>query len=770
MGEWKRVFFSPKRLGTLLLVTVLSMILFVFSLLDRIEPHAFQSMFEASRYAARAIEQWKGTPIEELPGIYAADESRISTYGLWVHQYEWLDLPFVSDEEAEATVSDLPYLIKRSVDVFDFERARLTLWKFENYINTEIIYLNSYCEYLENIQEQAQRQSQIGIFNQGNGFTSKNMQKTAKDFAELGDVIVEFGNNIGVERWLEWEFADYLFLILIVVFVLAFLEERRKGLWNAVRSCKNGRARIGFSRLGILGAASAVCSLLIYGATLVISLSINGGWTDLGRSLQSLECFRTCTVRTSIAGWLLIYFGVKTASGVLIGLVLWCVLGLISNIQFSLSVLGGILVGEYLLYEFLPVQSALNILKYFNLFSYVHTADLYMNYLNVDLFGNPVGIRQLMLVTLPIALTLFAVFDVLIQSKRYPEGNRDVLSKVSALLNRVLDFFCTRFTIGGWEIYKTLIFEFGIVMLAVVALSSRSLEHILFNSEQDVWYQAYLSDLEGPLDESSDGYIERARENIRPGTSEHELTNALNRLEQEVARVKADAEAGGYDPWLVDAKVYDSVYGSLAQDYQRLNAGIAIVFLVFCCAGIAAYERQAGVIYMVRSLKYGRRALFAGKAAVAVLLATIVWAAVFLHELKQFLSVMDPVTLEAPVRNIAALSQFPLKVTFAQYLIMLYAIRFVMLVSETFVILLISSYAANLQMAYMLNAGFLGIPVMLAVLGMDVLKYVSPLAPISSAELMWRLGSGDLTTVIPWVVWLAVGAAAFVIARRKWIK
>lgn len=770
MSEWKRVFCSPQRVGAMLLLTGMSVVLFIFSLLDRIEPHAFQSMFEAAGYAARTIEQWKGIPLKELPEVYAAEESRIAGYSLWVHQYEWMDLPFSSGEEAERAVSDLPYLIERSADVFDFERARMTLWRSGNYINEEIIYLNSYYDYLEGIQEQARQQSQIGIFHQGNSFAGKNMQKTARDFEGLGDVAVEFGNNIGVERWLDFNLADYLFLIGIGVFVLSFLEERRKGLWSAVRSCKNGRARMGFTRIGILGAASAVCTLLVYGTTLAVSLSINGGWADLGRSLQSLESFRTCTIRTSIAGWLLIYFGVKLASGLLTGLFLWCVLGIVSNIQFSLSVLGGILAGEYLLYEFLPVQSAFNILKYFNIFSYVHTSCLYTDYLNINLFGIPVGIRPLMLAVLPAASVLLAVCAVLIQSRRYPEGNRDMLSKLSGLLNRVLDLFCTRFTIGVWEIYKTLIYELVIIMLGVAVLGGLSLEHILLSSERDVWYQAYLSDLEGPLDETSDGYIERARESIRPGMNEYELTGALDRLERDVAEIKADARAGGYEPWLVDAKIYDSVYGSLARDCQRLTAGAAIIFLVFCCAGIAAYERHAGVLYMVRSLRRGRQALFTGKAVVAVLLAVFVWAAVFMQEFSQFLSVLAPVTLDAPVRSIAALARFPLNVTFAQYLVMLYAVRLVMLVCVAFFVLLISSYAANLQTAYLLNLGFLGIPAMLAVLGVNAMEYVSPLVPVSSAELMWRLGGGDFKALIPWAAWLFAGTAALAAAGRKWVK
>ena len=55
---------------------------------------------------------------------------------------------------------------------------------------------------------------------------------------------------------------------------------------------------------------------------------MEGGWEDLGRSLQSLMSFKTCPIPISIGGWIVQYLLVKAASGFLIGILLWCVLGL----------------------------------------------------------------------------------------------------------------------------------------------------------------------------------------------------------------------------------------------------------------------------------------------------------------------------------------------------------------------------------------------------------------------------------------------------------
>ena len=84
------------------------------------------------------------------------------------------------------------------------------------------------------------------------------------------------------------------------------------------------------------------------------------------------------------------------------------------------------------------VQSILNPLKYFNLFSYIQTSKLYTQYLNIDLFGYPFGIRTLALWALPFLLALFLFGALWVQRNRYPAGNRDWLSKFAHLVNRAL--------------------------------------------------------------------------------------------------------------------------------------------------------------------------------------------------------------------------------------------------------------------------------------------------------------------------------------------
>ena len=774
MGEWKRVLLNPGRLFLLALMTLICAGLFVLSLLDEVGPRGLSTMGETSAYAEGLVNRWQNADFEELSGLVDGELDKLREFHYWYYGYTWRPSPFETAEEAYASIADLPALLDavQNGDSGEYYSVSAAYQSVLETLSGEISYLAGYADYLDGIQKQAQIQSQTSLFGKPGSFSRRNLEKTAAEFDALRGVEVQFGSNRGLERWIAFELGDYFHLIAIVLFVMAFLEERKKGLWPIVRTARGGRARLGLTRLGILCAASVLATVLFCAVPFALSLSINGGGDGLGRSLQSLESFRTCTLRLTIAQWLGRYFVLKSLSGVLIGLFLWCVLGSITNIQFSLSVLGAVLVGEYALYAFLPVQSALNVFKYFNIFTCVHTFTLYTQYLNVDLFGFPVGIRELALAALTVLGAAFAVLAVLIQRNRRPEGNRDLLSRISLRLNRALDFFRCRLTIGGWEVYKALIFQYGAIILLVVLFATSRLTFVSYRTDsQDKWYIAYVRDMEGPLDERADEYLAHAWESIPAGSEDAgALMGALMKLENQVSKLRERAEERGYRPWILDESDYDLIYGPTSQDRQRLNAAAAMILAAFCCAALAAYERQSGVVPMVRSTQKGRRGLLRRKALLTALLSAFVWAAVYAREVLALFTWFRPRTLAAPVQNIDALAGFPVVLTVAQYLILLYAIRLVMLLCVGFAALLISCLSPNVQTAYLISAGILGVPALLTVLGVDVLKWVSPLVPVSSAELLWALGSGSPVYALPWILWLVCGVAALWLCRRRWVK
>lgn len=770
MAEWKRILTNPRRTALLVLLPVLCVLLYLTGRMDNIQLSSWQTMVDRSHYRAELTQRCRGMAPEEALQMLEAEKSLLSDVSLWTLGWR---LEETTEEEIREMLADYPAAAALVSDKAALREELSGYQKIYTELFEQFQYLEDYPEYLKKIQEQARQQSQTTIFGDHNSFSYRNLQQTAKEFAALQSVSVEFGSNHAVESWIQYDLADYLFIIVLIVIVLAFLEERKKGLWSTVRSCRYGRLRLGMVRMGILLVFAVLYTILFYGINLLIGLGLDGGWEDLGRPLQSLMSFKTCSLQVTIGGWILQFLLVKAVSGFMIGLLLWCVLGWISNIQFSVTVLGGILLGEYILFAALPVQSILNPLKYFNLFSYVHTFDLYTQYLNIDLAGYPVGIRGLALWALPVLILVLMGLALWIQKNRYPAGNRDWLGKLSDLWSRVIDVPRRHLSIGLTEVYKTLFLEWSILLLAALFLLSGSLSfytHHSSSSEGSQWYPAYLKDAEGPIDEGMENYLQSARQRIadNPGQSA-ELSAALDRLEGRVRELQDRAKSGGYDPWLIDQDVYENIYGEWAQPLQRQNAALALIFVLLTCAGLVAYERQSNVIPMLKALKRGRRDVFVRKAAAGILMALLVWGMIYGREIAVFMKTFKPEVLAAPVQNLDFLKDFPWRINISAYMGVTYGLRLLMLVLTAFAAIWISGMARTTEMAYMMNLGIIGIPALLFVLGIEICGWISPVVPVAATELLNSLSKG-WTGILPWLICLAAGIAALAFSRRKWIR
>ena len=177
-------------------------------------------------------------------------------------------------------------------------------------------YLADYPDYLARVQEQAYKMQASSIFGgDPNSFVYRNIVKTAQDFAHCSAKGIRLGNDRAIQGWLESDWADWGFLTAIIILVMSFLEERKKGLNAVIRSCPGGRGKLQLNRLGILLIFSAAMTLLLYYLPLGLSFAREGGWEDLSRPVQSLPEFQKCTAQLTIGEFLIQFFFLKSACG-----------------------------------------------------------------------------------------------------------------------------------------------------------------------------------------------------------------------------------------------------------------------------------------------------------------------------------------------------------------------------------------------------------------------------------------------------------------------
>ena len=605
-----------------------------------------------------------------------------------------------------------------------------------------------------------------------NSFTYRNIQKTAKDFEALEGIEAEFGNNRAVETFLDYRTADLLYLAVIVVIVIAFFEDKKNGLVSLVRSTPKGRMKLALSRLGILVGSAVFFTAVIYISLLVVSFALFGGQNELGRSVQSLEWFKTCTFHMTIAQWLMTYLGAKVACGVLIGLIFWFMLSFVSNIQLSWFIVLGILGVEYAAYKLIDGQLQFSLFKYVNLFSYIYPFEPLSKYSNMNVFGYPVGVFPLLLVLFITLILLLGVGTIHLQVKRHPHGNRNILGKVIVLWNRIADFFRRKLTISGMEGYKLLILGGTVIFLAAGVFFGSKLSYVGYEyQEQDYVYLQYLGEAGGPVNEETDAYLAKARAQLElHGDIAYQFESSLMRVENEAENIRQVAAERGFEPWLVNQSKFSNYLAKKTWTIPEWNAIVAMIFIILCVAPVFAFERQVGTERILRSTPLGRGAVFRGKYIIVFIETAILWCGIYLREwlyitTKHF----TPDLMAMPIQNVQVLSDFPIVMSFGAFLALLFILRFIGMLVTAHIVAYFSSKVNTWEKAIMLGAGVLLVPAALYYFGQDWAGYLSVMPSVAVTELLVSATKLNVKSLM-YFFWIAVAVFLTVLVRRNWVK
>ena len=634
------------------------------------------------------------------------------------------------------------------------------------------LHVEGYADYLAGVQAQARRMSTSSVFGRDKtSFTYRSIQKTAADFQTLEGIEVTFGGNRALETWIGFRGGDVLFLLVILALVLAFFEDKRRGLLPLVRACPRGRRALAAERLGILLLVSCLLTGLLCGSVLVLAFALYGGTETLGHTIQSVEGFRTCTLHLTVGQWICLYLGAKALCGFLLGLLFWFVLSFLSQLQLAWLVLLAILGAEYAAWTLIPPQMALGVLRYVNLFAFVFPAESLRAYGNVNLFGWPVGTLAL-LTWLYVMLTVLLSGWVLFGSvRRRPLGGRDLLGRPVSVWNRAMDVLRCRFPLGVMEAYKLLILS-GTALFLVAGIwyapRLRSFGYS-FGAAEDAAYNGYLREAAGPIGADTDAYLARARASLTEDWGDLSVYEAaLDRLEAEVAGLRAQAAAGGYAPWLTEQARINNVLGPDAAPIHRWSALAALLLLLLVSAPVFALERRAGTETLLRTSRRGRSSVLWRKYAVVWLEAAAVWALVYLRQWDVTLDYLGAASLDAPVQNIALLAATPLPVTLRTLLGLIFALRLGALLICGTLIAWLSARCRSWEQTVLAGVGLLLLPGAAVYFDRAWAGWISVLPMLTGTELALP-GQGQTGRIIVALGWLGLAAFLTRRVRQRWV-
>lgn len=773
MAEWKRIFHNRRLCAALLVILLLNGFLFFreqkandYGIDCTIPTFTISVSLDGSGY--------------EIAQTTVDSEAAYERYLQWLEEYR--------TKGPETAVSELQEEKERLTELLkSYEREETTGNPTEVYLDyaavshllKQVEYLDGYDDYLATIQANKEKLLSFSLFNDPDSFSGRNIIKTAAEFEALEGVSLNLGADGAVNAFMDFSITDYLLLAVLVLICISFLDERKKGLWHIVHALPNGRLRLALQRSGILFGVSVVSVVLLYGSNLLTGFSIYGGVNDLGCAVQSVEMLGKMPVNCTVGEFLFMYLLFKIGAAFLVALLMWLIFSAVNNVKYTLLITLGLLAGEYSLYTFLPVQSGLNIFKYFNIFTYITASDLYTNYLNIDLFGYPVGIREVsQYACLPLIVIVAAVCIVIHCHKR-PAAGKDLLGRFIYGINRITDWFLCRLHLLGMELHKTLFIQKGVFILVLFLYLVSGLTYtvnIPVSSTTDAAARQYVSELAGEITDDTLQKIadieaeldtaitahEKAKQQYENGEMEYPQYDVFARA-AETAQTKKEAlltvqnrieelmllgKEKGFTPWLIEDSTYEGTYGETAKPNQNRIALVALLTVALLLAGSVAYETQSGINYLLISTLNGRKKLLRIKFSLAAILTTVVWAIAYGLEFRAFLGVADTGTFAAAVQNLSMLENFPIRCNIGVFLAGMYLFRWLALFTCAMLTMLISSCVKKVEIAYITVCGVILLPsVLYLFMGLEPMKYLSLALPVEAFSLLTDTG-GKITGTV----------------------
>ena len=603
---------------------------------------------------------------------------------------------------------------------FDSEEQQLVFVARE--LQEQYEHLLGYDDYLSKIQREVKRLQTVSLFSDPKSVAYQNTVKTARDFPE--SVTVTSGHDLAVTTFFEDKWTDYSILLVMCLVCGLFAAERKEGLWSMIHAAPGGRGRLALKRTGILFAAAWISALVLIGSKLLLCYSEYHGFSEWGRMIQSIPMFGNVPTPMTVGQFWGLYITVKALGAFWIGLVLWAVLSVITDLGLALCAAGGLVAAEFACTA-IPSNSIFAPARYVNIFSYVDFQPVFTKYLNIRIFGTLIQGSDLVLVLLPVLCLIFVGLNVFINVRKYP------IAPTNGIL-RWADSICKKtnpLSAGGGETRKLLIKRKGILLLLLLAIFVFQMDAPpRTRVDYDPLIQYYQQKYIGPITEQ------------KLETMEEELSYILGSPNGEgLQRVIDDARAAPAGAWIIPTAPYDAIWSNNEENYHRTTALVAMLILVLILSPIASQEKQSNMTTLLHSAPGGRKRLFLKKQLLILSIVTVVWAMVYGMEIYRTVTEYGGFTcLNAPAYSLKLFRWMPLPLLWTVVLYYLEKLPVLAAVGE--VCFLLSVRCNQNRTAVLLCCGALILPAALGVIGSVMGEYLSFLLPLGGAELLHLIG------------------------------
>lgn len=617
------------------------------------------------------------------------------------------------------------------------------------------LYLQEYPGFLERTMENSRRMARLNVYQ--SGFASSRLEQVSDAYASLEGVSVQAGDNRGLVLFIQYRLTDIFQIVFLFSVVMSLFDERKKGLVYIVRSTKYGRGVLFLVRFCILGIAAFVGIFFLYG-TGFLSVYFTFGAEGLSRSLQSLPEFQKCPYAITIGGYLLCSFFMKFVGSFLAACLLYVVLGIFSRLtSYAMAIL--LILFEILTALWIESISAWNVLKYLNLYTFMQTDYYFTDCIFLNIFGRAVSGMKATFIACGISFLLLALIGFIVHGKMYV-SNKKTLEKLAEKIRKFTERLAPQRTLMGWEVYKLGLKQGALLLLvALFFLQLKLAFQYNYYYPVDAMERLSFMKYHGEINEETYQKANREMELLKEaetklrGTLETLLSKeplntywygqTILSLENNLATQRglapvvdtiregmAYTERTGKPTQVIQPYTYDLLINRDEQTRRRA-AFLELIAIVGAISGIYAYEKQNHMNQLIQSSYRGRLVTQIGKPIIVACFCALIATAIHMVQMIHVGSSLGFNDLGAPIQSLAFMRGFPLYISIAGYLVLLFGVRALIAIGFGLLVALISKYSANKFTAMGLSVFFFMVLFALSAL-IPKLEFLNPIYLLSA--------------------------------------
>lgn len=597
--------------------------------------------------------------------------------------------------------------------------------------------VSGYASYLDEIKQNRKTLSDISIFqSQGNDFSSRNIEKSAEDYAWLDATGVSYQPSKSITSVMKSVWIDLLLFVLVLIVADTLItKEKEKRLFTITHCTKLGRLPLIGAKLSVLWIYCMCMSILFYGVALLFYGCLYGG-IDMHVRIQSIFCYMESDLNISILTFVIYTILTKATVLFFVGvLVLICCIK--SRWAWTSFLFGAAFLGFFVLANAaITSVSSIAALKCLNPIGWMNTDALYGGYWNVSLFQYPISRRLLSIG----AMLLFGFVVVLCALFTYCSMKHFQVKSIRLPFHMP---FVPHASLFRHEAYKMFVTNGALLVFVIFAslLVTKCMNQTYLPSTGEQYYQDLMEQLEGELTLKKEEIFKKEQQRFEDarkimesiqqeeGIAQNDMLKneasmtllfypSFQRVEQQYDRIKTSG--GDF--------VYDSGYRywfGLSEDVFVANALILTIALILIASGLIPYEYQSGMVLLLHSSSNGKRRVMTIKGwlccGTAIVLTLLPMLVRFYHIHSVYPMRMMHTSFVSLPNLPSFLSSLPLWISMCLLLVtqIIYAIAVVAIT------LLISMWRKHQAQTIFFAIIVLCTPLILVLLGFDLFQWLS---------------------------------------------